>query len=117
MSKKILIVNDLHNLNEIKQIMVAFNEQPLSAPGLFSLMACIVPDFLDIHNIFKSTECFSAGFESRGNKFRKKLRGGRERTIYSGNEPRAVFHIGRNEVCPLCSSGKKYKFCCGKNHK
>ena len=23
--------------------------------------------------------------------------------------------IGRNEICPLCKSGKKYKFCCGKN--
>ena len=23
--------------------------------------------------------------------------------------------IGRNEICPLCDSGKKYKKCCGKN--
>jgi preprotein translocase subunit SecA len=23
--------------------------------------------------------------------------------------------IGRNDVCPMCNSGKKWKNCCGKN--
>jgi len=31
------------------------------------------------------------------------------------NTPIISKKIGRNEICPLCDSGKKYKNCCGKN--
>ena len=31
------------------------------------------------------------------------------------NTPIISKKIGRNEICPLCDSGKKYKNCCGRN--
>ena len=31
-----------------------------------------------------------------------------------GNKPKSSTRIGRNEKCPLCTSGLKYKKCCGK---
>jgi uncharacterized protein YecA (UPF0149 family) len=35
--------------------------------------------------------------------------------VYVKTDTVSVEKIGRNDVCPLCNSGKKYKKCCGKN--